>query len=272
MWKKELRLLVKPTLGYLCILLAVPLLSLFKVRDFRINGVPFLAMVSGGTVSGGGGYWSMFLFFFAVILMVIANHYGFSMFAPEHKDGAFEYMMTFPMSRRRLFWRKLAPRLTVLAGLLSVYLVSAVLTFGISPAEKGKFYMFVDPLFMPLWVLFLLLAGGMLSFFQQKNIMAVVTEVTILAVLFIPIGLYDVLDRFFPSLAAEPDMTSYCLAFGVLAILVILGSVFVPVYRRFDMRGMGYFGKKYALRVLPPLGILALAGLAMMIAFGNFSD
>ena len=151
MIKKEFRDIIQFTLPLLTGLFIVPLLALFKVS---ITGIVNFLVVSLFPILKSGAeniYMTSFIFLLGFIIFLTANHYGFHAFHCEHKDRAFEYLLSFPFSKYRVLLYKLIPRVAVLFLLTLLY--EALASYYLVPLRpiQGDYFF--------LWTLFFFLSG-----------------------------------------------------------------------------------------------------------------
>lgn len=270
MFKKEFRDILKPTLLRLGVLLIVPLLALFNVPVRKISLFLFAGVFSfiKGPAYHVDIYMVSFIFLFGIMIFFIANYCGSKAFRGEHRDRAFEYLLSFPFSKGRILLCKLVPRFTVVAVLTVVY---EILAFRyLVPLEdiRGGLFFLVDPVFFPFWVLFFFMAGFFLGLFEQKNWIAVVTLNVFVAVIFISLGLCkSVLRAIEPEILTRSYFTGLSFLVGVFVILIVLGAAFFPVYKKFDMKSPGLYARRYSFFVLPPLAVFTVLSIYLLISY-----
>jgi ABC-type transport system involved in multi-copper enzyme maturation permease subunit len=268
MFKKEFRDILKPTLLRLSVLLIVPLLALFKVPIRKISLFLFAGVFRfiKGPAYHVDIYMIGFIFLLGIMIFWIANFYGTNAFKGEHKDRAFEYLLSFPFSKSRILLYKLVPRFAVVVVLTAVYEIFAFRYLVPLEDIRGGLFFIVDPVFFPFWVLFFLMAGFFLGLFEQKNWIAVVTLSVFLAVIFISIGLCkSVLRAIEPEILYRSYFTGLSFLVGVFVILMVLGAAFFVVYRKFDMKSPGRYAQRYAFIVLPPLAVFTVLSIYLVV-------
>lgn len=231
MIQKEFRELWRGALAPYLILLAVPLLRFLRIGD---AATPLWR-------SGG----ELLPLLFAAILYANAFGSGLYLFRSEHKDQAWEYLLTLPHGRWRLLGWKTAPRLLLLAPQMVVYLALG---------GSRQHHFLLHPGWMGLWLLLLLVLGMSLSLFEQKNTMAVLSLCVFYAIVF----LFLAVRRLLPELPAE--QAAWCAALPI----VILALAFIREYRRFDLAAQGRRSGIFVWTTLSPIVLLTLAGMAVV--------
>ena len=264
MIKKEWRDMITRTLATLAILLLVPFCRAFKIPLTTIYYYPVIFWFNILALPTGNDWLMFFIFVYAILLLGMANHYGFSMFAREHKDRAFEYLLALPLSKSRIFLSKLAARLPLLFLLTLIYEALAFWFISKYHPVPGRVFALLDPHFFPVWLLFLFLGGTFLGLFEQKNIMALVTVVTVFSTIIVSLGFHSLISRLWPQLTTAWLRAGAAFSLGVMMVLAVLAIAFIPAYRRFDMKPADMHNKKFAQRVLPPLILLFLTGIMVL--------
>jgi ABC-type transport system involved in multi-copper enzyme maturation permease subunit len=265
MIKKEFRDIIQFTLLLLTGLLIVPLLALFKVSITGI--VNFLVISLFPILKSGAGniYMTGFTFLLGFIIFLTANNYGFHAFRCEHKDRAFEYLLSFPFSKYRVLLYKLIPRVAILFLLTLLYEALAFYYLvPLRPIQGGLFFL-IDPVFFPFWVLFILAAGFFVGLFEQKNWIAVVSLMVFLGFIFISLGIKTIIRSISPGMAQNIYLNGISFALGTLVIMVVLGTCFLLVYRKFDMKSNSIFARRFARFVLPLLASLNALSIYLLI-------
>ncbi|MFC2156072.1 hypothetical protein ACFLRB_06255 [Acidobacteriota bacterium] len=265
MLKKELRDMIKPVLAILSILLIVPLLALLKVS---LNGAFYLVTIRIYRILrsvNGNIYLLSFLFLFGGVIFWIANMLGFSAFKYEHKDRAFEYLLAFPVSRYRILQYKLFTRISVILVLVVIYkMLTSLFLLELRPVQKNLFFLF-DPLFFPIWVIFIFLTGFFISLFEQRNWIAVISLVMFMSTVIISSAIRSLLSSGFGGTLHGSYLSGIAGASGALIIMGILGVAFFTIYRKFDIKSPYIHSRRFTLLVLPPLLLLSIAGLFIIL-------
>lgn len=183
-----------------------------------------------------------------ITVCVFAGYSGLAMFQTEKRDNGFEYLLTLPLSKLKVFMFKWLPRLAVLL------VVSALWPLIFDGPGKE-------------WVLFLVmvqLAGVFLSLAFNTLFAGFITSV-ILACLFALINMYSTYLVFY-TLILPYQLQTFTVAVSgaMLCFLVPLGISFFLVYRNYDLR-------PYKLRIRPylyiALPVIAFFSIAAMLNF-----
>jgi hypothetical protein len=252
MFKKELRDIILPALARMSILLVSLVPFFFKdMRDYLgLSGLFILVSVN----------------FFLVILWISGN-FGGKAFQREFKDHAFEYMLAFPVSRYRIFWDKLLPRLLVLVVLLAGHnlLFHHLISIGRSSGEISGINAetVILSTFFPVWILFFLLQGFFLSLFERIYARIGVKFFSFLAMISISISIRRLMDVSWFSHQIYHEATA--MALGCLLVVVIMGVSFFTVYKTFDLRSMLFYEKRFMIRSVPPLVVLTAVSLVFVL-------
>lgn len=266
MIKKEFLDIIKPFLVRFSPLVPVPLLYLLNVPTTYIYRIPFIRPLNFLNSTTENDIMLLFIFLLGLITFLNANYLGINIFAREHRDKSFEYLLSFPYSKTRILMNKLAPRLMLLGGVTAIYEVLALIYLVPLRPIQGALYFLVDPLFFPLWVLFFFLGGVFVGLFEQKNWTAVVVLVTFMATGWVSIGAGTLVREAAPAVLQGFYLPGVGLGIGVLIILTIMGIAFWLVYRRFDLKSMELHSKRYAILVLPPMVVLIAASVAVLFS------
>ncbi len=197
-----------------------------------------------------------------------ANHLGLSAFKSERNDRAWEYLLTFPYSRRRILLNKTAPRLLVLAGLVGAYSLIVPWVTGTvsnpavpSPFKGSSFEVFMSPWPITLLSLMLFVTGLSLSLFDLRS-MRILAGLPgyLLFVLMVEAGWA----RLYLPEQATGLLPNWNLA--ALFVTAIAGISFWLVFRRFDLREEAAHRRRYLAFALPPALLAFAATLARILA------
>ena len=266
MIRKEFRDIFQSTLVRLSFLAIIPLLALLKVSPWKIYHFFLGSMFRILNGYAEHIYVNSFTFLLAVTILWTANHYGTNAFRGEHRDRAFEYLLSFPFSKSRILVYKFVPRVSMLV--LSTIVYEVLASYYVVPMRQiqGPLFFFIDPVFFPVWVLFFLVAGFFLGLFEQKNWIAVVTFLTFFSTILISLGICKAILRAIdPGIVDKSHFTGFSFLIGVMLVLVVLGTAFFTVYRKFDMKSPGLHARRFAFRVLPPLVLLTFTSIYLLI-------
>ena len=75
--------------------------------------VPLFFVIDKLAWDSNTNYFSILVIFLGVLIYFIANRYGIEIFRPEEEDDAFEYILSLPINRRKIYLNKLLPRLVI---------------------------------------------------------------------------------------------------------------------------------------------------------------
>ncbi|MCK4766520.1 MAG: hypothetical protein KAW12_30275 [Candidatus Aminicenantes bacterium] len=248
MLKKELKEIILPALLRLSTLLMLLLIL------WAGTGAPLK-----------GGYFVIFL---PYIIFWIANNFGLNAFKCEYKDNSFEYLLSFPLSKGRIFLYKFAPRAMVLIVLTIVYEVLASIylmpVFNTESFQIGGFAIF-DPVFFPAWVFYFLAVSFAISLFDWKSLRIIIGLLPLLLTILVSLGIKTLLESFSIKFETYHYLHGVSFLFGAIIAAGILGAAFALVYKKFDLRGMTYHRKKFLSRALPPLLLLTAVSVTYMV-------
>ena len=216
---------------------------------------------------------SLYVMCLGYVIFWIANCYGISAFKSEYRDNAFEYLLSFPLSKSRILMNKILPRLAILSLLTVIYEILAVIyivpIFREQSFQVGGFALF-EPLFFPLWVAYFLFAAITVGLFEWKSLRILIGFVPLLLTIFISLGIKTLFASF--SIRFNPFCYLHGISFtiGVLIATGIMGAAFVSVYRKFDLRAMAFHKKKFVLRSLPALLLLTAVSIIFTVVKSGF--
>ena len=185
---------------------------------------------------------------FVITLVIYAIYAGATVFQSERKDRAFEYLFSFPLTRRKIMTVKLAPRL----GLLLALAGAATIIAGRGLLEKNGIIvlmLFFSSLFLSIGVFSIVinLCGVSimyLIFFEGQLVFA-----------FLLSKLGANFKGYFATLA--PQVAS------AIVLLVPFAIAFWLTFRRMDVRPIKLQMKTYYLIILPTLMVLT----ALIVVF-----
>jgi len=203
--------------------------------------------------------------FWGIAGIWIANYYGTHIFHSEFRDHALEYMLTFPVSRSRLFFYKLIPRLSLLGILIGIFELMGLLLFLNVANHINETIYFAAFLGYPLWILFFLFCGFCIGMVEDRNWRAVVNLGIMIAFFLISIGIGRFI--FHQGLANIRVAANLGSSLGCLVVKAILLTAFVSIVRKFDLKALALYKKRFSIRALPPLIILAGIGIAIMVLY-----
>jgi len=264
MRKREFSTANKSTLKHMGFVLVIPLLYLLEISADVVFYIPFVKVYQLVTTMPEDPYLILFVLFLGIMVLVSAAMSGLSCFRQEHRDGAFEYLLSFPVSRKQILLNKLMPRLYILLAWGFVYEILALIFIIPLREIQGPLFFLMDPLFFPVCLIFMFASGFFLSLFEQKNWIAVISLMTLMAIVVFSLTCRLFINLIFPSI---DKYLRHGLSF-TLATLIIIGLLSIPfirVYKRFDAKSMAIHSKRFVLRTLPLMTILILIGLIYLI-------
>lgn len=220
MLKKEIRDSLQILLESSVLLLAVPLIYLISlIMGFKINFEQLVKIISIITVFAFAGYS------------------GLGMFLWEKRDKGFEYLLTLPLSRVKVFIYKLLPRMVVLFLLLGIW--------GLIFNQPIKDYITI--------LLFIQLVAVCLSLAFNSYFAALIGIILL--------GFFHGLSSVFitslflhwqeVSIYPFEIISPYVLS--ALLIVIPLGVSFLLAFRNFDLKPYKYVVRPYLFIALPLL-------------------
>jgi ABC-type transport system involved in multi-copper enzyme maturation permease subunit len=246
----ELERLGRTTLNTFLLLLVVPL---FKIIHIQIGSVIL------GAHPGKEAFWVS-----VMALMLLAYTFGQNLFQLERKDGAWEYLLTFPKNRWNILASKVWPRLAILL-LVTLCLEVFILIWGAEDLAGGNFFfLLIDPLFFPAWVFFLFLLGIGNSLFEQKNLMAVLNLLTLFAWGFTTAAFLPVFRSRILSFTLQ-RLPGFTFLVSGIPIILIYALAFLSAYRRWDFFAPVKEARSFLWRTLLPLGLISLMSMVKVI-------
>jgi ABC-type transport system involved in multi-copper enzyme maturation permease subunit len=249
MLKKKFREIIVPALLRLSILLIFPLLS-FLLGVFQYI---YISRIT---------YYSFISFTIGLVTIWIASTYGIDAFKYEHRDQALEYLLSFPLSRYKIVLYKLIPRVSILMVLIAVNLVVAFI--GLAEYFEGEGLLFhVIIIFAPICLaMFFLLSGFFVSmFFEKKRSRIALNTMAIVSMTVVSLGIHSLL----MSTSLVRQVFDISFSAGCLVVVAVMGTAFVSVYRKMDLKPASLHGRKFTWRVLPPLLVLTVLGILLLI-------
>ena len=95
-----------------------------------VTGLPLLVLILDRFFKWSLTYNQVFFPTYQVGLFTFAVLMGVTIFSSEKKQGGIEYILTLPLSRMRLLWMKIMPRLVALGALLLLYSLYLLIVTG----------------------------------------------------------------------------------------------------------------------------------------------
>jgi len=228
MLKKECLEAIKKLLESLLILIVIPLAIVWD-KLVAHNGWPYADIFKGGYIA---------------TLVIYAVYAGATIFLPERRDRAFEYLFSLPLTRSQIVMAKVLPRFVILVIL---FLLSAVF-IGHGVLASG--------------IIFILLFFGAASLSIAVNsIILNLVGVSFLFAAFQPC--FNVLSYLLSKLGLKfPSVLAFIFAqlCSALLLLIPLWLAFWLTFKKLDVKPIRLQMKTYYSILLP-----SLAGLAAFI-------
>lgn len=250
MINKEFKESLKQAVMILSILLVVPLFYIIDRLAWNSNT----------------DYINILIIFLGVLIYFIANRYGIEIFRPEEEDDAFEYILSLPISRMAIYFKKLIPRLIFIIPLILIYEILILLkgTINLGGWALSKFFIF-HPVFFPFFVLMLMLFFSFISIFGKRNFIFLVSSASLVVTSLLGNALKELLITSATTKLNLYTINGISFLIAGLVICIIFGICFFIILRRFDVRGQRYFGNKFALYLLIPLIMLTIISFGILI-------
>lgn len=225
MLKKEFRDTLQILLESSVLLLSVPLICLISlIMGFKVNYGQLVKIISITTVFAFAGYS------------------GLGMFLWEMRDKGFEYLLTLPMSRVKLFIYKLLPRMVVLLLFLGIW--------GLVFNQPLKGYLVV--------LVFIQLIAVCLSLAFNSYLAALIS--IILLGFFYGLSSMSITALFLrlQTVSINPFEIISPYALAALLIVIPLGISFLLTFRNFDLKPYKYAVRPYLFIALPLIFVQAV--------------
>jgi hypothetical protein len=208
------------------------------------------------------------IFLYAIIAFFLGVFFaffsGFGLFYGEFRYKALEYLLTFPLSFRRILIDKLLARVLILVPVVIAYMIFVGHFSERLAMESGSLYIFLRPAFFPFWVALMLLNGFFLSLYEMKNMMALVSLANLYTIVFIPLAMARIMKRF--AITAVPHtMNVLVVGSGLFLTSLILGIVFFKLRDRFDLAAPQRYSKVFGLFLFIIFTSVSLASLGIVI-------
>lgn len=208
-------------------------------RILREGAVVLSIMIIMAAIAASAQHQKMYSAIILELLMLLyASYAGWSMFDRERQEGAVEYLLTMPVSRNRLFFIKLTPRILSVTLLLLLYL----------PAH----YIFSFP-----------------SFFSRPHFTLVYITVFLVSLSFSLTCKNFILALFLTGFFCTgviytqsylmPDSSESFRYLAGAALLLVFPAAFFFAFRTYDLRPLRYFH----FRLIPPIVAVLLISLGI---------
>lgn len=233
MFKKEFRDTLRILLESSLLLLAVPFMKLLAM--IFASPVPIMTL------------WGLS---FQFTLIVFAIYSGLAMFKAERKDKGFEYLLTLPYSKGRIFLEKYAPRflLLLVLGVVSTFFIDKTVVNWVIP------------------LLLLQLGTVSLSLAFPTMFGAGIATITLLYFFIFSMKYIFYLSIKILGLSVTPFTESVIFYTAILLLVVPLGISFYLVFRKFDLKPYKYTVRPYFYVALP---LISLQVILMFFLYDN---
>ncbi len=253
MIKKEYRDILKRTLVLLSILSIIPLIYIFDRIKWKSNT----------------DYMGIFIIAFGAIVFLIANRLAVEAFRTEHDDNSFEYLLTLPISKGMIVFKKLLPRLILVTPLAICY---EILILSAKKIQFGRvivsdFFIF-RPENFPFFFILLMLFSFFTSLFGKKNFMGLLTVVSLIIFALTGFALKHLLgtiDVYF----VQENLAGLSFLISLFIVDLIIGVTFFLVFKKFDVKSLNRHGEKFVLMALVPLILVSIVTLFILLTSNN---
>lgn len=198
----------------------------------------------------------------ALLILFFAFFSGSVLFYSEFRHKALEYILTFPLSFRRVLTDKLLARILVLIPVVLAYMIFAGHFSERLALNSGSLSYFLRPAYFPFWVALMLFNGFFLSLFEMKNMMALVSLANFYTIVFVPLAVAAIIRHF--SIAPQA-MTVLIYGSGLLLTTLILAIAFFKLQDRFDLAAPNRYSKIFGVFLFTVFTSVSLASLAVVL-------
>jgi hypothetical protein len=200
--------------------------------------------------------------FFLVVFF--AYHSASGLFFAEFRYKALEYLLTFPVSFRRIVIEKLLARAIIIAPFLIGYMVFAGHFSERLVTESGSFYVFLRPAFLPFWVALMFFNGFFLSLFEMKNSIALVSLANLYTIVLVPLAFLRIVKN--SVVAANGQViTAIIIGSGLLLTTLVLAAFFLKILPRFDLAAPKRFSAVFGWSLFFIFTALSLTSLGIVL-------
>jgi ABC-type transport system involved in multi-copper enzyme maturation permease subunit len=182
------------------------------------------------------------------LIIIFAVYSGVAVFRAERKDRALEYLLTLPVSRWKVLWSKVAPRLAVLVLLVSMSWWGGILD---SPVADG------------ISLIILFLTGVFVSLAVDSMLSAVLGVLVLNIVIYYSSLILSYLIMKYGVMATKIPMLWTSQLLAVVLLLVPMGTAFWLTLKKYEAKPLKWQAKYYLSIALPPVLIL----LTFILAF-----
>jgi len=245
---KEFKDIYKQVLVILSFLIIIPLIHYTKFLFF---------IKSYGKIS--------YFFIFAIIVFVLADVLGKNMFSREFKDNGFEYMISMPLLRFEILKNKIIPRIIILFSLIIIYtVIFNIYIKDLSQLNSGL-HILVLPKYMSILTLFYFIINISLSIFKPKNWIALIHLLTLYTIFSLSLSIRVILKYYNVNFKSEVDIFGYSFIIGFIIIIMILGSGFLIIFNKFDLRDKWFIGNGFSKIIIPIETVIIIISLFILL-------
>ncbi|MCK4890586.1 MAG: hypothetical protein KAS97_11695 [Candidatus Aminicenantes bacterium] len=260
MLKKEFMYILKPTLMIMGVLLV--LVSLFKLNlDWLILGF----QDKSGLMTEVGMSNHFDLFIAALIITFTSGGFGADTFRSEYRDNAFEYLFSSPVSKVKIIFLKVIPRLTALIPFLVVYTLIFLSHIKNDVFAKSEGTTLLNPVFFIFWVIFIFFISMFTSIFRQKNWIAVTSIITLFSIFIFPSAIKAFLLKGGAQIVSSDTIRGVSFFVGLFIVFLISAIAFFFAYKTFDVKAQSFRGGKFVLISLIPQLVLIIISIFILI-------
>ncbi len=260
MLKKEFRETIR-----LSILMMIALLSIIFLYKLKIFS-PILGFEnSSGEMNPVKISDHFDVFIAASVITIVSGIFGLSLFGSEHKDNAFEYLFSAPISKFKIIFLKVITRLMALIPFFAVYVSIYISHTGNDLFVNSFGLKFLNPKFFISWAVFIFFISFFPSIFRQRNWIAITNLVTFITLFLLPVAIKKglLISKF--QFVNPGNIQVLSFGIGMLVVFIISGAAFFFAYKRFDLKEQSFIGKSYVTISLSPLLLLIGASIVVLL-------
>ncbi|MBN2135797.1 MAG: hypothetical protein JW737_08715 [Acidobacteria bacterium] len=197
------------------------------------------------------------------VIFYIVSRYTYNFFMYEREDSAYEYMFSLPISKWKIFYWKILPRLIAIFIVLSLQLLLGNLILSMETISNNIFF---DPLF--LYAFIFLFFFGCLSFslFFTMELSGGPWIISLITFLILQKMVRTGID----TLNLEFDQKTKVIISVLISmcfIVMMLMASFINIFRKLDCKPMRFYKKRFAILIRPPMMVIILFGIILFIKF-----
>ncbi len=257
---KEFKDIYKQILIILSFLIIMPLIHYTKFSFFIES-----SGTGGKSHLGYGNGNISYFFIFAFIVFILADVLGKNMFSREFKDNGFEYMLSMPLSRFEILKNKIIPRIIILVSFIIIYtVIFNIYIKNLSQLNSGV-HILVLPKYMSVLVLLYFIINVSLSIFKPKNWIAFIHLLTIYTIFSLPLSIRVIMKYYNVNFKSEVDISGCSFIIGFIIIIMILGSGFLMIFNKFDLRDKWFIGNGFSKIIIPVKTVIIIMSLFILL-------